>query len=136
MRNRSLWAVMCAASLWAQPQGYVGADACGRCHAAELRRQSASEHARALYAAAKHPLAAQFHTTAPLRRLPDYEFRFVLEERGLLLRVAAARAIVLPVEWAFGAGDQAVTFVTKTAPSQYLELYFSYFSATRKMGVT
>ena len=46
----------------------------------------------------------------PLRRLPDYDFRFVLEDRGLLLRVAGTRAIVLPVEWAFGAGDQAVTF--------------------------
>jgi hypothetical protein len=124
-------------ALWAQAGGYVGAETCGRCHPAEFRRQSASEHAHALYLAAKHPLASQFPSRTPLRRPPDFEFRFVLEPRGLLVRIAAGdRAAVLPVEWAFGAGDQAVTFVSRTAPDAYLEHYFSYYTRTRQMGIT
>ena len=128
-------AALTLASLDAQT--YAGADACGKCHPAELQRQSASEHARALYPAARHPLATRFQTTAALRRSPAFDFRFILEPRGLLLRVASAdQAVVLPVEWAFGAGDQAVTFVSRAGPGQYLEFYFSYFSSTGAMGIT
>lgn len=136
MRIRGL-AILTIAPLWAESGMYVGAEVCGRCHPAQYRRQSASEHASALFPAAKHPMAASFSSRVPLRRAPGYDYRIVLDNRGLLVRVASADgAIVLPLEWAFGAAGQAVTFVTRTGPSQYLEFYFTYFTATAQMGVT
>jgi hypothetical protein len=136
MRRVALALISSAFALWGDT-AYAGAEACGRCHQAEFRLQSASEHARALYPAAGHPLASQFATRAPLQRPPAFDFRVMLEERGLLVRIASGeRAAVLPVEWAFGAGDQAVTFVSRTGPESYLEHYFSYYTRTGKMGIT
>ena len=42
----------------------------------------------------------------------------------------------IPVEWAFGAGAQAVTFVSRVSPEWYLEHYFSYYPAARLMAPT
>jgi hypothetical protein len=124
-----------AGAAWAQT--YAGAEVCRECHAGEFRTQSASAHARALYPAAQHPLAAQFPTKQPLQRPPAFDFRLMLEPRGLLVRIATGdQAAVLPVEWAFGAGDQAVTFVSRVDPEAYLEHYFSYYTQTRSMGIT
>lgn len=123
--------------MWAQASNYIGARACGECHPREFRSQSATGHARALYRASEHPLVKDIAPKTPQRRDPDFEFRFALERRGLLERISNPKgAIVLPLEWAFGAGDQAVTFVSRQGPGAYLEHYFSYFPATRRMGVT
>ncbi|MEO8053457.1 MAG: multiheme c-type cytochrome [Acidobacteriota bacterium] len=42
----------------------------------------------------------------------------------------------LPLEWAFGGGDQAVTFVTRVDEDWYLEHYLTYYSAPRALGPT
>jgi hypothetical protein len=42
----------------------------------------------------------------------------------------------LPMEWAFGAGRQAVTFVTKVDKDWYVEHYSTYYSALRSWGAT
>jgi hypothetical protein len=137
MRVASMLAIASAILAPARGQTYIGASACGRCHPAEFRQQSASDHANSLYPANQHPLAAQFVPRVPLRRDPSYEFRFALERRGLLVRIASAdRAIVLPIEWAFGAGSQAVTFVTRLRNNNYLEHYFSFYTKTHEMGIT
>lgn len=107
----------------AAAETYAGAAACAECHPEEGGRPS--------------PLLADLTPHAPRRRAPDFEFRFALDPRGLLVRVAApGRATVLPIEWAFGAGDQAVTFVSRLDAGSYLEHYFSFYSKTGKMGVT
>ena len=131
-----LLAFLLPAAAASQPSPWTGAETCGRCHPAQFRTQSASEHAHALYPAAQHPLAAKFPTRNALRRA-QFDFRIVLESRGLLIRISNAdHALVLPVDWAFGAGDQAVTFVSRTAPEQYREYYFSYYTRTGSMDVT
>jgi hypothetical protein len=136
MRSEAILLVLLPAVTLAQSSPWAGAEVCGRCHAAQYRLQSSSEHARALYPAASHPLAARFPTKAPLRR-GDFDLRLMLDSRGLLLRIASSQgALVLPVEWAFGAGDQAVTFVSRTAPEQYREFYYSYYTRTGTMDVT
>jgi hypothetical protein len=133
----SLLAIASAILTPALAQTYIGASACGQCHPQEFRRQSSSDHAHSLYPATLHPLAAQFVPRTPLHRDPNYEFRFALEKRGLLLRIAGVdRAIVLPIEWAFGAGSQAVTFVTHLRNNNYLEHYFTFYTKTREMGIT
>ena len=47
---------------------------------------------------------------------------------------AASRS--MPVEWAFGAGSQAITFVSRLSTEHYLEHYFSYYPAIRGFGPT
>ncbi|MFN7935674.1 MAG: hypothetical protein U0R19_20255 [Bryobacteraceae bacterium] len=44
--------------------------------------------------------------------------------------------IDIPVEWAFGAGDQAVTFVTRINEDWYLEHHHTWYSAIAKMAAT
>src|SRR5688572_9019545 len=73
-------------------KNYVGGQACGGCHSTQLSQQSASGHARTLRPAADHPLAKFF--------VPKLE---------------------IPVQWAFGSGGQAVTFVSQVDEDSYLE---------------
>ncbi len=42
----------------------------------------------------------------------------------------------LPVEWAFGAGDHGVTFVSRLNRQNYLEHAFSYYSAAGSLDIT
>jgi predicted CXXCH cytochrome family protein len=42
----------------------------------------------------------------------------------------------VPLEWAFGAGEQAVTFVSRVDKNWYVEHYFSYYPLLSRMGVT
>jgi hypothetical protein len=128
---------LCAIRGWAEHSPYIGAPACGRCHPAQFRLQSSTGHARSLFPAAQHPLVKTLAPKTPLRRKPDYEFRYALEKRGFLVRISGAEgAIVLPLEWAFGSGDVAVTFVSRLGPSSYIEHYFSYYPASAAMGIT
>jgi Cytochrome c554 and c-prime len=41
-----------------------------------------------------------------------------------------------PAEWAFGAGEQAVTFVSQVDEDWYLEHGLSYYASTESMGLT
>ncbi len=71
---------------------YTGAAACGVCHPAQLRVQSASAHARAL------------SRTEP--------------------------------EWAFGAGVQAITYVSQADRETYVEHGLSFYTATKSKALT
>jgi len=124
-------------ALNAQNISYVGAEACGKCHAAQLATQSASAHAHALSPAARHPLAAHFVPATELLRPPRFHFQF--RSRGGELRVAVSDgrdSMELPIEWAFGAGDQAVTFVSRVDADWYLEHYFTYYSSLGALAPT
>src|SRR5205807_5691891 len=93
-------ALFCSAAVHAQ---YVGAQVCGSCHAERLKQQSESEHARALRSPAEHALAQRFP--------PGFAFDVV----------AGQEKKRVPIQWAFGAGDQAVTFVSRLDEDTYLE---------------
>jgi len=98
-------------------------------------RQSATAHARALYPAAKHPLASSFDTTP--RSRSGYGYRFTLTPDEFRVSVFDAKNIMeVPIQWAFGAGEQAVTFVSRIDSGWYVENYFSYYPAVHKMAVT
>lgn len=124
-------------SLSAQSDKYVGAKVCGRCHPREFQQQSASEHAGALFPAAAHPLASAFLPKVTLERKPQYEFRFSLTPKEFVVRIFDAKNVIeIPIDWAFGAGQQAVTFVSRINQDWYLEHYFTYYSAVGRMGAT
>lgn len=116
---------------------FAGSKACAGCHPAEYRRQSSSAHAAALFSAAEHPLAGSFTKSGGLTRPPAYRFGFFLSGAGLRARIRdAADVMELPVEWAFGSGAQAVTFVTRVDRDWYVEHYPSYYPALRSWGPT
>ena len=119
------------------PESYLGAQACAACHTEEFASQSGSGHARSLHATPDHPLAPRFAPREPLVRSGSAQYSYRDDERGLQVEVAAAgERIDLPLEGAFGAGEQAVTFVSQVDDSQYVEHHFSYYSALGSMGTT
>jgi hypothetical protein len=121
----------------AEAGSYVGAKACGSCHPSQFARQTKSAHANALSRAVNHPLANAFPTGLDLRRSPNYRFEFLRSAGELRTRILdAVNVMDLPMEWAFGAGRQAVTFVTKVNQDWYVEHYSSYYSAVRSWGPT
>ena len=121
-----------------QPSGqYVGAKVCGSCHSEQYEKQSRSAHARALHRAPDHPLAASFVSGSEKSRAPDFQFQ--LSRTAGELRVRASRAgqfVELPLDWAFGAGDHAVTFVSQVDENIYVEHYLSYFAKAGSLDVT
>src|SRR5437667_3827294 len=103
--------LFCIGELGAQNGSYVGAETCGKCHAARFTGQSRSAHAHALSPAARHPLADSFAPDTELLRPPRYHFRFRRDGGALRVNVSDGKETSdLPIEWAFGAGAQAVTF--------------------------
>jgi hypothetical protein len=115
---------------------WIGAKACGGCHPAELIHQADSAHARSLYRATDHPLISKFHSGPDLSRA---RYRFEIDDTPAGLRYRAndgTYVTELPVEWAFGAGRHAITFLTRVSPEVYLELAFSYYADSATLDLT
>lgn len=129
--------LLIAAPLRPAAAAYTGAKTCGACHPSQFARQNLSAHASALFRTVDHSLAGSFPTAEGMKREPDYRFEFLRLGREFRTRISdAADVMVLPMEWAFGAGRQAVTFVTRVDKDWYVEHYSSYYSALRSWGPT
>jgi hypothetical protein len=84
-----------------------------------------------------HPLVSTFPANLGLRRNPSYRFEFISRPGELRTRIFDATDVMdLPMEWAFGAGRKAVTFVTKVNQDLYVEHYASYYPAVHAWGPT
>ncbi len=119
-------ALFAVATLRAEP-------ACQPCHADHVRKQSSSPHARALRPAAEHPLRERFAKAPDLRRGSGYLFR----NSGSRVRATDGKDVMdLPLEWAFGSGQQAVTFLTRVNEEFYVEHYGSFYPALQRFGPT
>ncbi|MCY4594013.1 MAG: multiheme c-type cytochrome [Bryobacterales bacterium] len=119
------------------PEAYLGADACGACHAEQFAAQSASGHALSLAPVSQHPLASSFVPVASLVRTGGAEYSYRSDRDGLHVEVEVhGERRELQLEWAFGAGDQAVTFVGHPDEERYVEHHFSYYSATDSLATT
>ena len=138
MRRIQGWlVVLCCTTLSGESPTYVGANTCATCHAAQFAQQSASGHARSLYPAAEHPLAASFAPSRRLLRKPNYRFQFSLSPGQFRVQVFDDENVMdIPIEWAFGAGEQAVTFVSRVNEDWYVEHYYSYYTALRSLAPT
>jgi hypothetical protein len=132
----SILQALCAPALCAD-NAYVGARVCGSCHQAQFTGQSASGHAQALRRATEHTLAARFTPAAPLERPPNFHFRFERTPQGIQVQADDSKYLTkLPVDWAFGAGAQAVTFVGKASDELYIEHSFTYYSDAQSFDIT
>lgn len=138
---RCLWAV-CVASLAtraiAADPAYVGASVCAACHEEQAAAQATSAHAHSLYPAAAHPMASSFTKPGWVERDGRFRFRFHRTPDGQLRAQGYddRNTIDVPVEWALGAGRQAVTFVTRVDSQWHLEHHFSYYSALGGLAPT
>ena len=113
---------------------YVAGEVCASCHPGEARAQGASEHAFALRRTGDHPLAKSFFQESTKSRPPGYRFDFLA---GGTVRISDSSAVAeTPLEWAFGAGQQAVTFVSRVDTSHYVEFFYSYYRALDRLGPT
>jgi hypothetical protein len=130
-----------AAALHAQPnptEGYLGAQACAACHRENYETQSLSGHAQALYPAASHPLVHEVFAKSAWSRPPGSRFEFS-DSPGAPPRVRAffgERQVEMPIEWAFGSGDQGITFVSQLEQEHYIEFSFSWYAAAGAMALT
>jgi hypothetical protein len=83
-----------------------------------VKQQAASEHARALRRPSEHALAQRF---------PE-GFAFTV--------VAGTEKKRVPIDWAFGAGDQAVTFVSQLDQKTHVENRLSYYTRAGGLDLT
>lgn len=113
-------------TLWAQ------AESCRPCHANQYEQNLRHAHSTALRRVADHPMAPRFQTREPVRRGP---YRFAVAP-GAARTWDGADAIDLPLEWAFGSGKQAVTFLTRVNREWYVEHALSYYPALDGFGPT
>ena len=119
------------------PEAYLGADACGTCHSDQMATQSDSGHARSLAPAPEHALAASFTPSRPVVRTGGVSYSYGTSRDGLRVEVAArGDRLDLQLEWAFGAGEQAVTFVGQADEDHYVEHHLSYYAATKSFATT
>ena len=130
-----LAALVCAANV--SVAQYVGAQACGSCHPDQFKRQTSSEHARALRRAVDHPLAGRFTGDTPTTYGIDPTYRLSKSPSGFQFRVVTGKLEKdIPVEWAFGAGDQAVTFVSRLGDDSYVEHRYTFYTRTGELDLT
>ena len=119
------------------PEDFVGAEECGTCHPVQLASQATSGHANSLSAASAHRLAAAFAPDGQLERPPGLQYVYRSDEQGLSVEVSdRSQHLGLQLEWAFGAGAQAVTFVGQADEDRYLEHHFSYYALTNSFAPT
>ena len=114
---------------------YVGVAVCAPCHRNEAEQQATSAHAHALSPATSH--LSVFRTDADLFRPPRYRFRFLTDDGRLRVAISGSDdTLELPIDWAFGAGKQATTFVGRLDPERYVEHYLSYYAASNSFRAT
>ena len=115
----------------ASPARFVSAKTCAACHPAEFASQSASAHAGALSAVSDR----SGFPPGRLSREPRYRYEVLDAGDALRVRIDnGADLMDLPLEWAFGAGRQAVTFVTRVNREWYVEHYATWYAATKAYG--
>ncbi len=125
-----------AAAQHAPGPTYVGAEACRACHAEQSAAQILSGHAGSLAKPLEHRLAAQFKAV-PQGAADGQTGSLQIDGEALRLGPAPEGGGPSPaVDWAFGAGEQAVTFVSRVDEDWYLEHRWSYYAATGGLGLT
>src|SRR5215831_6500948 len=82
-------------------------------------------------------LVRHFAPPEPLFRPPRYRFDFSVRDGAFAVRVSDGQdTLNLPIEWAFGAGQQAVAFISRVDDAWYMEHYFSWYRQTSGFAAT
>jgi hypothetical protein len=112
---------------------FAGSRRCTPCHRTQAEAHSQTGHAFALSPAGEHRLKGEFPLGAESRRGSGFRFRF---DRFTVRIDNGEDVLAVPMEWAFGSGAQAVTFVSRGDDRHFLEHYLTYYQALRAFGPT
>ena len=121
---------------------FVGARACQECHPGEYDAYTRSGHSLTLRDAADAPGARWFDgKTFPDPEQPGVTWSYLLQDHRLTaIRRAGERTEPFPLDYAFGSGHRAVTFVsmTKADPGSWggQEHRLSYFRHLGSVGLS
>lgn len=124
--------LLLAAAFPAAAADYAGSAACRGCHPAQWKAQSSTGHAFALRRTAEHPQFARFPQRT-VYRPPDYRLTWTPNKASVW---DGQNEATLPVEWAFGAGQQAVTFVSRFDEERYVEYHLTFYAAPGALAPT
>ena len=132
-----LWLVTLAVATPSLAQRYVGEERCATCHPAQAALHRLTAHAQALHRPAEHPLVGQFAVAPPATRPPSFQFSLSRKADGIYLSARGdGDALDIKLDWAFGAGGQGVTFVSRGNAAWYLEHAMSFFPPSGKLDLT
>lgn len=130
-------ALTVSATAQTSTEGFTGSDACSGCHSQQAESQAVSAHALSLARPLDHRLASEFRSQLTLRRQPAFDYRWLVDDDQFAVTVSdGEESVDLVVDWAFGAADQAVTFVSRLDDDWYLEHHWSYYSAAGGFDTT
>ena len=119
---------------------YVGSKACRECHPGESALWPRSGHARTLRPAAALPLASRLDgRIVPDPEAPGVSWSYSMHDGDLRVDRKQAGAVErFVIEYAFGSGHHATTFVTVTDPSSptALEHRLTHFTSGDSLGIT
>ncbi|MCB1018715.1 MAG: hypothetical protein KDC27_02250 [Acidobacteria bacterium] len=111
-------------------EGFVGSQVCAGCHEEIAAEHAGSAHNKALARAGAHPAAAELARRGAVAIEPNASLRFYRAGEGLRVRMMVGdEQTDVALDWAFGAGGQGVTFVSRLDRTHYLELGYSDFGA-------
>ena len=116
---------------------YTGAVACRGCHPEESSSQAHSGHANSLARPWQHRLAETFASGSVTGSSDRGQVRLRIDGNSAAFETSAGNeAFAEPADWAFGAGEQAITFVSRIDREWYLEHRWSYYAATGALELT
>ena len=119
---------------------YIGSRACAECHPAESALHSRSGHASTLRAASRLSLVRRLDgTTVPDPEDAEVLWNYQVRDGQLhVARTAAGRTEKWLVDYAFGSGHHATTFVSVLGPSisKIFEHRLTYFARENALGIT
>jgi hypothetical protein len=112
---------------------YAGARSCAGCHLKQAAAQRQSGHAQALSSAAEHPLIRKLPAEQTFYRPPDFRLTWRRDAGKIGVTATDKKGAVVsrPVHWAFGAGSQAITFVSQLDEDRYVEHHLSWYAANK-----
>jgi predicted CXXCH cytochrome family protein len=93
--------------------GYLGDDACAECHREQMAAHAQSGHSNTIRPASEVDFAAELNGLRFSDPVRNVEFHYVADSSGLAVRIPERFGDEeFPLDYAFGSGLHAVTFVT------------------------
>jgi hypothetical protein len=119
---------------------YTGPQVCAECHPGEAAHQSRTGHAQTLWPAGRRELARRLDgTTVADPEFPEIVWSYHYRDGELhLTRTEGERAEDCILEYAFGSGHHATTFVSviNPHPPTIIEHRLTYYAKDGAMGIT
>lgn len=112
---------------------FLGDAACRPCHPAIAHDQEGTNHAKTLRVANKEGLGSQYPKAG---EASGFEYRVTEDKEGLSLALKESAKSKIPLVYAFGAGKNALTFVTPWEETNIVELRMSYHTRLKEWFIT